>query len=124
MPGRIVLLLLFGAEIAQHQNLREISDDGDFVLQVVVQAKPLRREMLADDRHGEIADILAAEFFWQREAQEPRLVGAHAHLAQQRFPLLARQPAMFEIGARPFAAMIEEAFIVVLLLQRHDLAAR
>ena len=29
-------------------------------------------------------------------------------------------PAIFEIGARPFAAMVEEAVIVVLRLQRLD----
>ncbi len=56
------------------------------------------------------------------EAQESGLVGAHAHLAQQSFPFLARQPAMLEIRACPFAAVIEETVVVVLPLQRHDLA--
>ena len=120
--GQDGLLLLVGAEIAHHQHLREIADDRAFVLQVVVQAEALGRQMLADDRHGEIADVLAAKLLGQREPQETRLVGAAAHLAQQVFPLLARQPAMLEIGARPFAAMIEEAVVVVLFLQRHDLA--
>src|SRR5690242_7042906 len=76
--------------------------------------------MLADDGHGEIADILAAEFLRQRQSQEPGLVGAAAHFAQQVFPFLARQAAMLEVCARPFAAMIEEAIVVVLLLQRND----
>ena len=43
-------------------------------------------------------------------------------LAQQRFPFMPRQAAVLEIGARPFAAMIEEADVVVGLLQRLDLA--
>jgi len=46
------------------------------------------------------------------------LVGEVFHPAQQRFPLLPRQAAVFEIGARPFAAMIEKANIVVGLLDR------
>ena len=77
--------------------------------------------MLADDRHREVADVLAAVFFGQRVAIVAGLVGAPPHLAQQRFPFMARQAAIFEIGARPFAAMIEEALVVVLGLQRLDL---
>ncbi|MGY3422716.1 hypothetical protein ACVWZW_003191 [Bradyrhizobium sp. F1.13.4] len=43
-------------------------------------------------------------------------------LAQQRFPFVTRQAAILEIGARPFATMIEEADVIVGLLQRLDLA--
>ncbi|MGY3124725.1 hypothetical protein ACVWXQ_008662 [Bradyrhizobium sp. S3.14.4] len=43
-------------------------------------------------------------------------------LAQQRFPFMARQAAIVEIGARPFAAMVEEADVVVGLFERLDLA--
>ncbi len=43
-------------------------------------------------------------------------------LAQQRFPFMPRQAAILEIGARPFAAMIEEADVVVGFFQRLDLA--
>src|SRR6202000_940837 len=57
----------------------------------------------------------------QREAQEAGLVGAAAHLAQQVFPFLARQAAMLEVGARPFAAGVEEALVVVLRLGRDNL---
>ncbi len=77
--------------------------------------------MLADDRHREIADALSAEFLRQRKSQEARLVGPAAHLAQQLLPFLAREAAMFEIRPRPFAAVIEEAFVVVLGLERLDL---
>ena len=90
IPGEIGFFLLRRSEIAKHQNLREIADDGAFVLQIVVQAEPLRRQMLADDRHGEIADILAAEFLRQREAQKPRLVGAAAHFAAEALPIPCR----------------------------------
>jgi len=43
-------------------------------------------------------------------------------LAQQRLPFMPRQAAIVEISARPFAAMVEEADVVVGLLQRLDLA--
>ena len=49
-------------------------------------------------------------------------VGEIFHAPQQRFPFMPRQPAIVEIGARPFAAVIEEADVVVGLLDRLDLA--
>ncbi len=50
----------------------------------------------------------------------PGLVGADRSFAQQGFPLVAWQAAIVEIGPRPFAAMVEETDVVVLLLQRLD----
>src|SRR5215470_12921294 len=50
------------------------------------------------------------------------VVGAVLGLAQQRLPFRPRQAAIVEIGARPFAAMVEEADVVVGLLERLDLA--
>src|SRR5882724_11487999 len=49
-------------------------------------------------------------------------VGAVLGLAQQRLPFMPRQAAIVEIGARPFAAVVEEADVVVGLFQRLDLA--
>jgi hypothetical protein len=78
--------------------------------------------MLADDRHGEVGAVLAAEFLGQRVTIVTGLVGQPLHLAQQIFPFVARQALVLEIGTRPFAAMVEEALVVVLRLQRFDLA--
>jgi len=47
---------------------------------------------------------------------EPSLVGEILCAPQQRFPFMPRQPAVFKIGARPFTAVIEEADVVVGLL--------
>ena len=76
----IALLLLLGTEAVQQQRHREVADDRALVLQVVVQAKTLVRQMLADDRHGEVGAVLAAEFLRQAEAQVAGLVGAALHL--------------------------------------------
>ena len=46
----------------------------------------------------------------------PGGVGEVLDLAQQRLPFVPRQAAVVEIGARPFAAMVEEADVVVGLL--------
>ena len=92
------------------------------VLQVVVQAEPLGGKMLANDRHPEVGAVLAAIAFRDRETQMAGGVGEIFRLAQQRFPFMPRQPAIVEIGARPFAAVVEEADIVVGLLERLDLA--
>ena len=116
-----LFFLLLGAEVAEHQHGRKIANDRAFVLQIVVQPEPLRGEVLADDRHRKVGAILAAVFFRQRVAIVPRLVGAPAHLGQQRLPFVAWQAAIFEIGARPFAAMVEETDVVILALERLDL---
>ena len=50
------------------------------------------------------------------------IIGEILNPAKQRFPLMSRQAAIVEIGARPFAAMIEKADVVVGLLDRLDLA--
>ena len=92
------------------------------VLQIVVQAKPLGGEMLADHRHPEIGAVLAAVALRDRKAQVSGGVGEIFHLSQQGFPFLPRQPAFVEIGARPFATMIEKPDVVVGVLDRLDLA--
>ena len=119
--GRREMLLILAGKVAQHQDLRIIGDDGMLVLQVIVQAKALAREMFADNRHGEVGPVLAAILFRQAEPEMPGLVRQALRLAQQLFPFLARQALVLEIGSGPFAAMIEEPYIVVLLLQRLDL---
>ena len=78
--------------------------------------------MLADHGHPEVGAVLAAIALRDREAQMAGGVGEILGLAQQRFPFMPRQAAIVEIGARPFAAVIEEADVVVGLLQRLDLA--
>ena len=78
--------------------------------------------MLADHGHPEVGTVLAAIALRNREAQMAGGVGEVLGLAQQRFPFVPRQAAIVEIGARPFAAVIEEADVVVGLLQRLDLA--
>ena len=52
----------------------------------------------------------------------PGLVGAPAHLAEQRFPLMTRETLIFEISARPLAAMVEKSDVIVLTLERFDFA--
>jgi hypothetical protein len=47
---------------------------------------------------------------------------AISHGAVLRLGQPERQPAALEIRARPFAAMIEEAIVIVMTMQRHDLA--
>ena len=78
--------------------------------------------MLADHGHPEVGTVLAAIALRDRKAQMAGGVGEIFRLAQQRFPFMPRQAAIVEIGARPFAAMVEEADVVVGLFQRLDLA--
>src|SRR5215471_9552779 len=50
-----------------------------------------------------------------------RSVGAVLCLAQQRLPFRARQAALVEIRPCPLSAVIEEAHVVIGILQRQDL---
>ena len=92
------------------------------VLEIVVQAEPLGGKVLADDGHPEVGAILAAILLRHRKTQMTGRVCEILGLAQQRFPFVPRQAAILEIGARPFAAVVEEANVVVGRLQRLDLA--
>ena len=91
------------------------------VLQVVVQPEALAGEVLADHRHPEVRALLAAVLLRERVAVVAGRVGAPARLAQQRLPLLVRQAAAVPVGAGVLAAVVEEADVVVLLLERLDL---
>ena len=55
------------------------------------------------------------------EAEMARLVGAPFHLGQQFFPFVARLAVIVPVGAGVLAAMVEEADVVVLALERPDL---
>src|SRR5581483_7242849 len=115
-------LLFIAAVAVEHGDEREIADDRMLVLQIVMEAEPLGGKMLADHGHPQVGAVLAAIALWNGKAQMARRVGAVLRLAQQRLPVMAWQAAMLEIGARPFAAMVEEADVVIGLLQRLDLA--
>ena len=78
--------------------------------------------MIPDDGHPEIGAILGAVALRNREAQVSGFVGKIFHPAQQRLPFWPRQSTMLEISARPFAAVIEEADVVIGLFNRLDLA--
>ena len=84
--GHPLGLLRVGAEVAHHQHRREVADDRALVLQVVVQAEALVGEVLADDRHLEVAGVAAAELGREREPQPAGGVGPPAHLARAAPP--------------------------------------
>ena len=123
LPGDHALqqlgLLRRGAEAVDHVHLRKVSDDRRFVLKIVVESEPLVREVLADDRHRQVAAALPAELFGQRVAQVPGAIGAPPHFGEQLLPLLARRSVRVPVGARVLAAVIEE--LRVLALERSDL---
>src|SRR5579864_2505490 len=78
------------------------------------------REMLADDGHGEVRAVLAAERLRQGEAEMSGTVGAAPHLRQELFPFPPRRAVLLPIGAGVFAPVVEELHVVA--LERLDLA--
>ena len=108
-----------GAAVLPEQvHHREIADDRALVLQVVVQAQALVREMLADDGHGEVGTVGAAQRLGQGEAQMTGAVGATPHLRQELLPGPARRTVMLPVGARMLAPVIE--ILHVLAFERFD----
>jgi hypothetical protein len=91
-------------------------------LKIVEQAQSLGGKVFADDRHCEVGAVLAAILFRQRIAEMAGHVGAAPRLVQQGFPRLVGQAASVPVGTRVLAAVIEKAIVIVLMLQRHDLA--
>ena len=116
-------LLLLGAVGDHQQQADVVADDRVLVLQVVVQAEALAGEVLADDGHAEVRAVLAAVLLRERVAVVAGGVGAAPRLARAAAPTRAfGQAAAVPVGARVLAPVVEEADVVVLLLERLDLA--
>src|SRR3989475_1613556 len=115
------LLLLLAPIALPHFDGGKVADDRGFILQVVVQSQPLRREMLADDCHRKVRAVAATVLAGDAVSQEAGFIRAAAHLRQEVLPLLAWHAAVLEIRPLVLAAVIEETEVVILLLQRLDL---
>ena len=106
-------LLLVRAVREHEQHADVVRDDRVLVLEIAVEPEPLRRQVLADDRHAEVRAVAAAVRLRQRIAIEPGVVGHLPDRGEERLPLLVRQPAAVPVGARVFAPVVEEADVVV-----------
>ncbi len=115
------LLLFRCPEIAKHQDLWKIPDDGTFILQIIVKPQTLGRQVLTNNRHIQVAAVRPAKLLWQCIAQVPRRISAPTHLTQQLLPIFARKPLIVPVRPRMFTPMVEKANIVVLVLKRLDL---
>ncbi len=92
------------------------------VLEVVVQAQALGRQVLADDGHSQIRAVPAAVFGAEWIAVVAGGVGEPFGLIEQKLPLLVGEPTAIPVGTSVFTSMVEEADVVVALLERFDLA--
>ena len=110
--------LLVGAEALHHDHRREVPDDRRLVLQIVVQAEALVRQVLADHRHVDVGAVPAAQRRRQSVAQPARPVGSPAHLAEQILPFAGRDAVVVPVRAGVLAAVVE--VLHVLGLQRGD----
>ena len=114
-------LLGLGAVVQHQQQPHVVAHDGVLVLQVVVEPEPLGGEVLPDDRHPEVASALAAVLLGIGVAIVAGRVGAAPRLGEQLLPLLVGEPTSVPVGALVLAPMIEEADVVVGLLEGLDL---
>ena len=77
--------------------------------------------MLADDGHAQVAALLAAVLLGPRVPVEAGGIGAAPGLGHQQLPLVVGQPAAVPVGPGVFPAVVEEADVVVFLLEWLDL---
>jgi hypothetical protein len=121
-PQRYKLaLLLFIAKVHEHNDVRKVPDHRVLSLQVVEQTKTFCREMFPYDRHPKVAaasirTILPTVLLWEGKSVETSFIGEFPRLCKELFPLLARQATIVPVGSRMFAAVVEEAVIVVFVL--------
>src|SRR5215467_6272069 len=114
---------LLDRPVLKHQQQADVVPDYRvLVLQVAVQPEALAREMLADDRHAEVAAVLAAVLGWKCVALVPRRIGPAHRLAQQCLPVPAWKAAAVPVGTGVLAAVVEEPDVVVGLFEWPDLA--
>jgi hypothetical protein len=78
--------------------------------------------MFTYHRHAEVGPVPAAVFLRERVTVVAGRVGPPSGLGEQRLPVAAGQPAAVPVGAGVFPAVVEEPDVVVLLLERLDLA--
>ena len=86
-----------------------------------MEPQPLGRQVLADDGHAQVRPVRPAEGGRQGPAQQAGSVGPPAHLAEQRVPLGAGDTAPLDVGTGELPPVVEEADVVVLLLEGLDL---
>ena len=114
-------VLLGRRELLEHEHEGVVADDGVLVLQVVEQAQPLGRQVLADHGHVELRAALAAHGDRPRIAIVAGGIRPAAGLGQQGLPLVPGQAAIVPVGASMLTPVVEEPVVVVLVLKRHDL---
>jgi hypothetical protein len=77
--------------------------------------------VLADDRHPEVRAVAAPVLLGEGVAVVTGRIGPPSRFAQQILPLVVGEPAALPIRAGVLATVVEEADVVVLLLERLDL---
>jgi hypothetical protein len=90
------------------------------ILQVIEEPEAFGGKVFTDDCHPEIASVLASVFVGQAEAVKASFVCSAAGFSEQVFPFFAWGAAGVPVGSGVLTAVIEEAFVVVLGLERLD----
>ena len=116
------LVLLPRTPVVQHQEQADVvADDGVLVLQIAVQAEALAGQVLADHRHAQVGAVPAAVPGGRVPVVAGRVgptPGPRPAAPPTRGWAARRDP----VGPGVLPAVIEEPDVVVLLLERPDLA--
>jgi len=102
-------------EVPHHTHGGEVADDTMLVLQIVEQPEAFGRQVFSDRRHPElrVRVACAAVFSGKREAVDACFVGEAGGLVQQGDPFVSWKALVVPVCSGVFAAVVEEALVVV-----------
>lgn len=112
--------------IQHHHHIREVSYYRVLVLQIVEETEAFGGEVLADYGHPEVCTAsggvgAAAVLCGECSSVEAGGVGEGAGFGQEGFPRGMWEAAGVPVGAGVFAAVVEEAVVIVFVLEGEDL---
>lgn len=115
------------AEVQEHQDVGEVPYHAVFVLQVVCEADAAAVDGVRGhvEAHGAHVQVhvrvgFAAELGGEGEPVEAVVVGQTPGLGEEGFPFVPWEALVVPVCAGVFAAVVEEAVVVVLVLEGED----
>ena len=123
-----MIALLLGAVMVHHDHKRIVANDGVLILEIIGKRHAttvdwMRSKMVADGTHVDVGVgvFLAAILLGPSEAEEACFVRQVAGLLQKVFPFMRRKTLIVPLSTRGLPPMVEEAVVVIRVLERKDL---
>ena len=123
-----MVALLLGAVMVHHDDERIVANDGVLILEIVGKRHAstvdgMRSKVVANGTHVDVGVgvFLAAILLGPSEAEEACFVRQVAGLLQKVFPVMGRKTLIVPLSTGGLPPMVEEAVVVIRMLERKDL---